>query len=239
MTIINTKGTGVMKNISIAALCILLTGVVSCSNGNQEKAQMGTGQIVWNINNLAVIGGVETVITGFPHLIDTPDGKAVEFDGVQDGLQVLSHPLSGAEAFTLEVIFCPYADGLKEQRFFHLQENGTDNRLLVETRLTGDGQWYLDTFMSSADGNQTLRDEKYLHPVGEWFNGTLVFDGAEARQYVNGELEFSAEIPEFTPHKDGRTSIGVRMNQVHWFKGAIRKARFTRSALAPEELLKP
>ena len=124
-------------------------------------------------------------------------------------------------------------------RFFHLQEDGTENRLLVETRLTDDDRWYLDTFMSSADGNQTLKDSTRVHPVGEWFNGTLVFDGAEARQYVNGELEFSAKIPAFTPHKDGKTSIGVRMNQVYWFKGAIRKARFTRSALPPEELLKP
>ncbi|MFC1551260.1 LamG-like jellyroll fold domain-containing protein [Candidatus Latescibacterota bacterium] len=228
-----------MNNLLSAAVCMLLAGIVSCSNGNQEEARLGTGQIVWNINNLAVIGGHETVITGNPHLIDTPGGKAVEFDGVQDGLQVLSHPLSGTEAFTLEVIFCPYADGPKEQRFFHLQEDGTDNRLLVETRLTDDDQWYLDTFMSSVDGNQTLRDEKYLHPVRQWFNGTLVFDGAEARQYVNGELEFTAEIPAFTPHMDGKTSIGVRMNQVYWFKGAIRKARFTRSALSPEELLKP
>ena len=40
-----------------------------------------------------------------------------------------------------------------------------------------DDQWYLDTFMSSSDGNQTLRDKTFLHPVGEWFNGTLVFDG--------------------------------------------------------------
>ena len=233
------KGTGFMKIVSIAAACIMLVSVISCSNGNQEEARMGTGQIVWSVNNLAVIGGHETVITGFPHLIDTTDGKAVEFDGVRDGIQVNNHPLSGAEAFTLEVIFCPYADGPEEQRFFHLQEDGTENRLLVETRLTDDDRWYLDTFMSSADGNQTLKDSTRVHPVGEWFNGTLVFDGAEARQYVNGELVFSAKIPAFTPHKDGKTSIGVRMNQVYWFKGAIRKARFTRSALPPEELLKP
>ncbi len=228
-----------MRRISIAVLCIIIAGLASCTNKGQEQAQMETGQIVWNIDNLAAIGGHEAVITGNPHIIDMPDGKAIEFDGVDDGIQVANHPLSGAETFTLEVIFCPYADGLAEQRFLHLQEDGAEYRLLVETRLTDDNQWYLDTFMSSADGHQTLRDSTCVHPLGEWFNGALVFDGKVARQYVNAELEFTADIPAFTPHKDGKISIGVRMNKVYWFKGAIRKARFTRRALLPEELLKP
>ncbi|MFC1650577.1 LamG domain-containing protein [Candidatus Latescibacterota bacterium] len=228
-----------MKYLPVAMLFFAVMCVFSCSSDNNGDVKMRTDQIVWNIDNLALIGGNETSVIGSPDIIDTPGGKAVEFDGVDDGLLVTGHPLNGAEAFTLEVIFCPYPDGLAEQRFFHLEEDGTNNRLLVETRLTDDNQWYLDTFMSSADGNQTLIDSTRVHPTGEWFNGTLVFDGVEARQYVNGVLEFSAKIPAFTPHKDGKTSIGVRMNQVYWFKGAIRKARFTRSALSPEELMKP
>ena len=55
---------------------------------------------------------------------------------------------------------------------------------------------------------------------------------------MNGELEMSTEI-DFTPQEPGRTSLGVRMNQVYWFKGAIRKARFTRAVLSPEEFLTP
>ena len=199
---------------------------------------MTSGQVVWNIDNVTGIGGNETTVLGSPKVIDTPGGKAVEFDGEKDGLMVNVHPLQDAEICTIEVIFCPYADGLAEQRFFHLQENGTNKRFLIETRLTDDNQWYLDTFLSSGEVNQTLIDEKFLHPVGEWYNATLVFDGSEARHYVNGALEVSAKIPTFTPHKEGRTSIGVRINEVYWFKGAIRKARFTRRALSPEEFMK-
>jgi hypothetical protein len=59
------------------------------------------------------------------------------------------------------------------------------------------------------------------------------------RHYINGVKELSAPIAVFTPPKAGRTSMGVRINKVYWFKGAIRQARFTRGALAPVEFLKP
>jgi hypothetical protein len=52
----------------------------------------------------------------------------------------------------------------------------------------------------------------------------------------NGDVEMSIPI-EFTPLKPGHTSIGVRLNKVSWFKGAIRKIRITSKALSPEEFL--
>lgn len=39
--------------------------------------------------------------------------------------------------------------------------------------------------------------------------------------------------------QDARVSIGCRINRVCWFKGAVREVRFTRSALAAEQLLRP
>ena len=48
----------------------------------------------------------------------------------------------------------------------------------------------------------------------------------------------STEI-DFAPHGPGRTSLGVRQNLVYWYKGAIRKARFTRAVLSPEQFLTP
>lgn len=35
----------------------------------------------------------------------------------------------------------------------------------------------------------------------------------------------------------GRTAVGVRLNRVNYFKGAVRMARFTPRALAPAEFL--
>jgi len=65
-----------------------------------------------------------------------------------------------------------------------------------------------------------------------------VVDGKTFKHYVNGNLELAKEIA-YSPQKDGRTSLGVRINKVYWFKGAIRTVRFTHGVLAPEQFLKP
>ena len=195
-------------------------------------------QTVWNIDALDSIGGQRTTVLGSPRLIGAPEGKAVEFDGEGDALFVGAHPLAGARVFTAEVIFRPYADGLKEQRFFHMQEDDSENRMLFELRLTDDERWFLDTFVKSGEGNYTLYAEDFTHPIGPWYHAAIVVDGAEMRHYVNGVSELSQEIA-FEPQGRGQTSIGVRINRVCWFKGAIRQVRFTPEALSPEAFLKP
>ena len=40
------------------------------------------------------------------------------------------------------------------------------------------------------------------------------------------------------PQGAGQTMVGVRMNKLFYFKGAVRMARFTRRALTPAEFLK-
>ena len=215
--------------LSIVLLC-------SCSSLNRWKGGNSMNGIVWDVDNLKSIGGHETTVLGSPKIIETETGKAAEFDGVKDGLVVEALPLAGAERFTLEIIFRPDAKGLKEQRFLHLQENNTEYRILIETRLTDDNQWYLDTYIKSAKGDQTLAKSANTHPVGQWYNATVVYDGQEMRHYINGVKEMSKKLA-FSPLSEGKTSIGVRINQVYWFKGASRKVRFTRRVLAPEEFL--
>jgi len=157
---------------------------------------------------------------------------------VDDGLFIDTHPLEGAETVTLEVVFRPDSGGPPEQRFFHLQVDGVDDRFLVETRVDGD-QWWLDTYMASGETDQTLIDPTKKHPLDQWYTAALVFDGSEVRHYVNGTLEFSAPISYYTHPGPGKTSVGVRINKVYWFKGAVREARFTRGVRQPGQFLEP
>jgi hypothetical protein len=191
-------------------------------------------QETWTFDRLDRIGGYPTTILGEPRVIDTPAGKAIEFDGVDDALLVDVHPLAGAETFTWEAIFRPDG-GQPEQRWFHLQETGSENRMLFEIRVI-DGQWCLDSYGHSGDAQKALMDRTRLHRLGVWYHVASVYDGREFRNYVNGILEGAADI-RFAPHGPGRTSIGVRINRVNYFKGAIRLARFTRRALTPAEFL--
>ena len=64
----------------------------------------------------------------------------------------------------------------------------------------------------------------------------LVYDGIAMRHYVDGKEELSGPL-SVAPLGRGRTSIGVRMNRMYWFKGAILKARFTPRALSPQEFM--
>ena len=50
------------------------------------------------------------------------------------------------------------------------------------------------------------------------------FTGETMRHYVNGELELRKNI-DFSPQGPGNSSIGVRINRVDWFRGAIHKAK--------------
>jgi len=193
--------------------------------------------ITWPIDRTDAVGGTKTSVKGAPQVVEAPGGKAVQFDGKKDALVVEANPLQGLAAFTLEAIFRPDADGPAEQRFVHIQENGAENRVMLETRVTAGGLWYADTYLRTEKGNRALNDPKKTHPAGRWFNLTLVYDGQEMIQYVNGERELSAKLP-ITPLGAGKTSIGARLNDVHWFKGAIRTIRVTPRVLKPEELLK-
>jgi len=196
--------------------------------------------VVWKIDNLKRIGGHDVRVLGNPRVVALDKGKtaAVEFDGVDDALFLDVHPLAGAKQFTVEVIFRPDADGPAEQRFFHMQEDGSENRVMFETRLTDDGKWFLDTFIKSGETEQALFAKEFKHPVGRWYHAALVFDGKQMRHYVNGKRELAAEI-NYQPQSNGKTSMGVRINKVYWFKGAIRTARFTHRVLQPKEFLKP
>jgi pimeloyl-ACP methyl ester carboxylesterase len=197
---------------------------------------------IWKFDRIDQIAGHKTTVLGHPRVIDSPVGKAIEFNGVDDALFVDVHPLAGAETFTWEIVFRPDPGGAPEQRFFHLQEKDpktgedTNNRMLSEIRVV-DGQWCLDSFAVTGDQSRALLNRGRLHPLGVWYRVAMVYDGHELRNYVDGVLEGSGEL-HLLPQGPGRSSIGVRINKVNYFKGAVALARMTRAALAPAEFLK-
>ncbi len=90
----------------------------------------------------------ELVISGNPETEISPYGDAICFDGKNDGWFLPVNPLKDLKEFTVEVLFRPDHDGPEEQRFLHIGEIHGD-RVLIETRTTSDGKWYLDTYIQS------------------------------------------------------------------------------------------
>jgi Concanavalin A-like lectin/glucanases superfamily len=224
----------------VAALAILAT----FEPGSKRSAIMGqpAESVTWTFDRLENIGGYRTTVLGRPQVIDSPVGKAVEFDGVDDGLFIDNHPLAGAKTFTWEAIFRPDG-GQTEQRWFHLSEQDpqtsadTDNRMLFEIRVVDD-RWYLDSYIQSGSESKALMNRKMLHPLRAWYHVASVYDGQEFRNYVDGVQEGSARL-HLAPHGPGHASVGMRINKVFYFQGAVHLARFTRKALSPSEFLLP
>jgi hypothetical protein len=216
-------------------------------------AQTAPGEVVWTFDRLEDIGGVKTTVEGNPKIVETPFGKAIEFDGVDDGVWIEKHPLAGAATFTVEAIFRPDG-GAREQRWLHLAERDLTSGLLASADHSTTGQdanarflfeirvvensWFLDAFVSGPGYSRALMFKDKLHPTGQWYHVAQTYDGKTFRSYVNGVLQGEAEIA-FTPQGDGVSSLGTRVNRRSYFKGAIRQARFTPRALAPDQFLKP
>jgi Concanavalin A-like lectin/glucanases superfamily len=220
----------------IAAMFVLALFVIARA---QERAK----QVTWRFDDTASLGGHATKVLGHPQAIETPMGKVIAFNGVDDALFVNVHPLAGAETWTWEMVFKPDADGRPEQRIFHLQsvdpatgEDVPEERVLFEIRIR-DGQWCLDSFATSGGQRLPLLNCEKRYPFGKWYRVTTVYDGKILKNYVGDELQGEGEV-HLIPQRPGHLSVGVRMNLVDYYKGAIYSTRFTRSALRVGDFLK-
>jgi len=198
---------------------------------------MSSVPVVWSIDNLVAIGGHRVTVVGSPRVVDTPEGKAIEFNGASDGVFVENNPLAGLERFTIEVVFSPAADGGEEQRFVHIEETGTGNRALIELRLLPGAVWCLDTFLRHGDASLTLIDRAMTHRSASWHVAALSFDGQTMAHHVDCVRQGSGAVA-FKPLGPGRTSIGVRQNLVSWFKGRVRLMRITPAVVPTADLLR-
>jgi hypothetical protein len=222
---------------SIVVLCVgrLFSGQTDSSRKDTTVATQQHA-VEWKLEDLNNAKAEGVTKAGDPRVVDSPYGKAVHFDGIKDGLFLNASPLEKLTQFTVEVIFQPDGKAPHEQRFLHMGD-ASGERLLLETRVTDDDQWCLDAFLKSGDSARTLIDRNKLHPTGKWYRIAFVVDNGKMDVYVDGELELDGNVA-FSPMKAGRTSIGVRMNKVSWFKGTIYKIRVSPKGLLPAEFMK-
>jgi len=219
------------------AFAALLLTVVSFAT-SPAHARQGSNPVVWTLDNLKAIGGHAVTLIGTPKVVAAPAGSAIEFNGTTDGLLLDVNPIEGLAAFTVEVVFEPAPDGPEEQRFIHISEDGSERRLMMETRVLPDHSWALDTYLRMEAPGLALLDKARTHPGGAWHASALTYDGKTMTSYVDGVKELSGDV-RFEPLKAGKIAIGVRQNLVSWFKGRIRLIRISPQALPAKALLAP
>ncbi len=160
---------------------------------------------------------------------DPAEGACLAFDGVGDAFVLPENPVAGLSAFFMEARILPLADGPEEQRFLHIQCDGSEDRALLELRSTPRG-WYGDVFLCAAGRERFLNGPERLHPFGRWTTLRLEYTGKELAQVCDGteELRTDAGPGALGP---GQTSVGRRLNGISPFRGRVAWIRF--GALPP------
>jgi hypothetical protein len=196
---------------------------------------------VFLLDNLDSINGHEVQVFGNPQIIDTDLGKAMEFDGTEDGIYILTNPLDTVTKFTIETIIKPYDvyPENNEPRYLHIEDPTDGNRrITMELRLNDNHEWYFDGFIKSPVNNLTLIDENLTHPIEDkWEHLAITYDDSIFTTYVNYKSELTGKVTYLPISKNGKMSVGMRMNKVAYFNGAFHKIRVTHAVLDTSEFM--
>lgn len=230
----------ITKTFSLAVLFSMTAVLCACVAPSKPEPN----ELVWNINSVSEIGGAPVTVMGNPHVVSTEQSgaikNAVSFDGNGDRLLVDANPLGDAKEFTIEIIFNPadaYPNNV-EPRFFHIESPDNPNRrITIELRLNDKKQWYLDAYIKSEKSQFTLIDPTKVHPIGQWAHAAITYRNREFVSYVNGVQELIGQVDYLPMASNAKTSLGARMNQVHWFNGEIAWVRISKTVLAPTQFL--
>jgi hypothetical protein len=224
-------------NYSYIAILFSLAAVISINTGKmiqESKTERDGLRTEWALSDLILKRTDGVRITGNPGIVKFKSGEAVSFDGSADAVFLENMPLAGNSNFTVEVVFRPSGGGNFEQRFLHFGDVQGD-RVLLELRSTPAG-WYFDAFIKTGDAQLALIEPALLHPSDRWYHIAYVIDNGKISTFINNKKELEGEI-QMTPLKSGKTSIGVRQNEVSWFKGDIFRIRITPEALEPKNFM--
>jgi hypothetical protein len=192
----------------------------------------GQGVVEWKPGEFGAKLPPGWTVAGQPKVVDSPFGKAMAFDGKADGMFFHANPAQGLAEFTVEAVFRPDSDGPPEQRFVHMGYPNAD-RILLEIRVTKEGQWYLDTYLMGGKGGGAMIDPKLTHTADRWCHAALVVKDGHMTNYVNGVKQEEGGAAGYVPIQGGESSIGIRLNRQSPFKGAIYSVRVTPKALDP------
>ena len=224
--------------VSASQILILTLAVFSVS-----------AQTTWRVNNTTNIGGHAVTVLGHPRVIHTPHGDAVQFNGVNDGIQVSHNPLAGLTRFTAELVF--RQDPLtqptaREPRIVHMQTPGSaaeEHRFTLETRVNTNQAphtFHIDTFLlfgREPDQHLALFNETFPHPVDGWTHMAATYDGTNFCNYLNGKLEQCGQVKGKAFADTGATWIGQRANNTGYFEGTVLALRFTPRVLGTNEFM--
>jgi hypothetical protein len=159
-------------------------------------------------------------------------GKAIKFNGSSDYL-------AAPDSESLDI----NGDQLSIAAWINGEDWPAANHIVRKIADTGTGSIYLirvqpdsvRVYLNTSAGETLLQGITAL-PTNEWTHTAITYDGAEARIYVNGELDISMDVSGELTQSDNELRIG-RGEPAGYFMGMIDDARLYNHALTENELL--
>jgi|GEM_PF-5526809 len=163
--------------------------------------------------------------------VDGKYGKALQFDGVDDYIEVPDSPELRVSEYTFEAWVKPYPNPSSTTEWNAIitkRDNGTSGMGLYVNKQ--DGRFLLWHTSGSSSYNVFSSPKAY----GEWYHIVGTYNGSEMRIYVNGKLEGSLSAP---PPSEFINPVTIGSGLTSWyFNGIIDEVRIYNRALSEEEV---
>ena len=175
-------------------------------------------------NSNDTIGGNDGTLIGSATFVEGLAGQAFKFDGVDDGVEIpnTNGVFDLVEAWTIDAWVRPLAagiDGRSDPIVWKIATNGLNQ----DTFLLN---WhYGNTFkigLESASGGVDFSTQSSSHTPDQWYHVVGLYDGANLKIYVNGELEGSRAIGQVVAYTGpAPLRIGNNLHSNHRSKGVF------------------
>ena len=153
--------------------------------------------------NNGVIGGNPVYTNGFI-------GRAMYFDGTDDGVQVSNVNVGQNDGFTFETWF-NVPDANRRGPIFEWDNGGAFSGPLCFMGVVGTGSFYVD-IIDSNNSNHHITTTSGWYTANQWNHMAVTYNklSGVARIYVNGTNAVELAIGSFTPRTDGSLFVGRR-----------------------------
>jgi hypothetical protein len=218
-----------MYLISFLVLSVVLTGMTKAELVGWWRLDEGSGTTAFDSSSNENDASFE----GSPAWVeDGKFGKALKFDGSSDYL-------AAPDSESLDI----NADQLSIAAWINGEDWPAANHIVRKIADTGTGSIYMirvqpDTmrvYLNTSAGETIVQGTTVLN-TNEWYHVALIYDGAEARIYVNGQLDVSMNVSGELTQSNNELRIG-RGEPAGYFVGMIDDVRLYNHALTESELL--
>jgi hypothetical protein len=233
------------KPIVLFVGIIMISLVFTCLSYGKIAPASAVG--VWlfnedkgNIAKDASGKGNDGKIKSSPAWVDGKFGKALDFDGVDDYVDIAdTDNLSGGNGKKLSVVAW----------FKTTKIEGTDNTPIITKYLdAGQKDWGFtvdngklkfayETVGAGVDFEVNAPSMGGVVELDKWYHGAFALDGTKVKVYLDGVEVASATMPTETPNTNVNVAIGSVVYRSNYFRGIIDDVGVFNATLSKEDIL--